>query len=93
MTLREMIAARERVRTELRALHTAADNGTLAEPAQARWDVLTAELATLDGQERRQALIDEFDRACTRPALARGCSLRCPGVRGADFRRDRRHVG
>ena len=63
MALRELIARRDAVRAELRTLHTAADGGALAEPAQTRWDALTAELTTLDGAERRQADIDAFDRA------------------------------
>ena len=62
MTVREMIARRDAVRAEMRTLHGAADGGALAEPAQVRWDGLTAELATLDAAERRQALVDDFDR-------------------------------
>ena len=62
MTVRELIARRDVVRAEMRTLHGAADGGVLAEPAQGRWDALVAELGALDGQERRQAMIDEFDR-------------------------------
>ena len=63
MTLREMVARRDAVQAEMRTLHNAAEGAALAEPAQTRWDVLTAELATLESQERRQAIIDDFDRA------------------------------
>lgn len=68
MTLHDILARREGVRNELRALHDSAPDGILTEPAQARWDALTADLATLEGQERRQATIDDFDRrAAGRP--------------------------
>lgn len=61
-SLRELIVRRDAAQTEMRTLHAAAEGATLAEGAQARWDVLTAELATVAALERRQALIDDFDR-------------------------------
>lgn len=62
MTIREMFARREAVRAELRTLHAAAPGAELAGEAQTRWDVLTGELAALEAQEQRQAIIDEMDR-------------------------------
>lgn len=62
MTLREMQARRDAARAELRTMHDAANGGALAGEAQTRWDTLTAELATLEAQERRQAQVDEWDR-------------------------------
>ncbi len=62
MTLRDMIARRDAVREELRTLHTAAADAGLPGEAQTRWDAFTAELATLDAAERRQAVIDDLDR-------------------------------
>lgn len=62
MTLRELTARREQIRTEMRTLHAAADGGNLADAAQTRWDALATELTSLDAQERRQATIDDLDR-------------------------------
>jgi HK97 family phage major capsid protein len=61
MTLRDILARRDAARTELRAIHTA-NPDALPGDAQARWDVLTAEVATLDAQEHRQAALDDLDR-------------------------------
>lgn len=61
MTLREILARREAIRTELRSIH-AAHPDALPEAAQARWAALEAEGATLAAQEARTALLDEYDR-------------------------------
>jgi len=62
MTMREALARREAIRTEMRALHAAAENGPLAGEAQGRWDTLTAELGSLEAQQQRQAALDDLDR-------------------------------
>lgn len=69
MTIREMLARREAIRTELRQLHDGANGGALAEAAQARWAALEGELATLDAQERRQAALDDLDRRAAGQSL------------------------
>lgn len=62
MILREAVARREAIRTEMRTLHAAAENGPLGAEAQGRWDTLTAELGTLEAQQQRQAALDDLDR-------------------------------
>lgn len=62
MTVREILQRRDAIRTEMRSLDTAANGGALGDVAQARWTVLEGELATLEGQERRAAALDDLDR-------------------------------
>lgn len=62
MTIREILAKRETIRTEMRSLNDAAGNNPLADTAATRWTALEGELASLDAQERRQATMDEMDR-------------------------------
>lgn len=62
MKLRDILARRETLRTEMRGLDTAANGGALADAAQTRWAAIEGELATLDSQEKRQAQLDDLDR-------------------------------
>lgn len=62
MTIREILAKRETIRTEMRSLHDAANGGPLADTAAGRFDTLETELRGLDAQERRQATMDDLDR-------------------------------
>lgn len=62
MTIREILAKRDALRTEMRGLNDGANGGPLAEAAQTRWTALEGELSTLDGAERRQAAVDDLDR-------------------------------
>ena len=61
MTLREMLARREAIRTEMRAIH-AANPDALPADVQTRWDALNTEAEALNAQERRQVVIDDLDR-------------------------------
>ncbi len=70
MTIREILARREAIRTEMRALHDGAGGAALAADAQARWTALEAEAATLAAQESRQAALDELDRRAAGAPLA-----------------------
>lgn len=62
MKIKDILAKRETIRTEMRGLHDGANGGPLADAAQTRWTALEGELATLDGAERRQAAMDDLDR-------------------------------
>lgn len=61
MTIREILARRETLRQEARAMHAAHPDGLPAEQ-ETRWQAIEAEAARLDAAERRQALIDDMDR-------------------------------
>lgn len=63
MTIRERLARREAIRTELRTIHAAHPSGELPADAQASWATLETEARGLDAAIARQALIDEGDRA------------------------------
>lgn len=63
MTIREMLARREAIRTEMAALHAATPSGELPTEARTKWDGLETELRSLDGSMSRQARLDELDRA------------------------------
>ena len=63
MTTRQMQARRDAARAELRTMHDAANGGALAGEAQTRWDTLKGEIESLESAERRQALVDDLDRA------------------------------
>jgi HK97 family phage major capsid protein len=62
MTLREILARRETIRTELRGIIDQHPDGTLTDEVRARADELETEANRLTDQERRQALIDDMDR-------------------------------
>jgi HK97 family phage major capsid protein len=62
MTIREILARRDAIKTEMRAIHDGAAGGALAAEAQTRWAALEAEAATLASQESRQAALDDLDR-------------------------------
>lgn len=61
MTVREILARREALRNEARAIHAAHPDGLPAEQ-ESRWAAIEAEVATLTAAERRAALLDEMDR-------------------------------
>ncbi len=64
-TMRELLARREAIRTELRALHDGANGADLTTEQRARWDALETEANGLADQERRQAMLDSLDRRST----------------------------
>lgn len=59
MTLREIVAQREKLQAEMRGLQASADTGDQA--AGTRFDAAAAELVALGARERRQAEIDAMD--------------------------------
>ena len=73
MSLRQILARRDAIRSELRALHTA-NSDALPGEAQTRWDALQAEVATLDAQEHRQAALDDLDRRAAGQHIGGGTS-------------------
>jgi HK97 family phage major capsid protein len=72
--MRELLARRESIRTEMRALHDAASGGALSAEAQTRWTVLEGEAASLQAQESRQAMLDDLDRRAAGATVAGGDS-------------------
>jgi HK97 family phage major capsid protein len=76
MTMRELLAKRESIRTELRAIHEGANGGALAADAQARWTALESEAAALAGLESRQATIDDLDRRAAGTTIHAGADTR-----------------
>lgn len=68
MTIREILARRETLRQEARAIHAAHPDGLPAEQ-ESRWQAIEAEAARLDAAERRQATLDEMDRRAAAPAV------------------------
>jgi HK97 family phage major capsid protein len=62
MTMRELLARRDAIRTEMRSLHDAASGGALSAEAQTRWTALESEATALGELERRQAMLDDLDR-------------------------------
>lgn len=69
MTVREILARRDAIRTELRSIH-AAHPDTLPPEVQTRWAALEAEAATLNAQEARQAALDDLDRRAAGQTVA-----------------------
>jgi HK97 family phage major capsid protein len=61
MQLREILARREAIRTEMRGLADA-HPGDMPEPQAARWAALEADAANLNAAEQRQATLDDMDR-------------------------------
>jgi HK97 family phage major capsid protein len=76
MTIREILARREAIRTELRAIHDGASGGALSADAQARWTALEGEATTLQSQESRQAALDDLDRRAAGNTIAAGHDTR-----------------
>lgn len=70
MTLREILARREAIRSEMRGLHDAANGSALADAAQTRWTALEGENAALNAQEARQVALDDLDRRQTGQTVA-----------------------
>jgi len=70
VTVREILARREAIRVELRALHDAANGGALAGEAQTRWTALETESAALVAAETRTAALDELDRRAAGTTVA-----------------------
>jgi HK97 family phage major capsid protein len=62
MSIREILARRDAIRVDLRAILEAHPDGALPDDIRQKADNLEAEAARLNDQERRQALIDEMDR-------------------------------
>ena len=69
MTIREILAKREAIRVELRAIQ-AAHPDALPEAQQTRWTELEGQAAALNLQEGRQAMIDDLDRRAAGTTIA-----------------------
>ncbi|MBN8872663.1 MAG: phage major capsid protein [Rhodospirillales bacterium] len=72
MTIRQILARREEIRTELAAINAAHPDGTLAGDAEQRWNALAAEAEALSAREQRQALVDELDRRAAGNVITTG---------------------
>lgn len=69
MNLRSILARREAIRTELRAINEAHPDALPAEQ-QARWAALEAEATALNAAEQRTALLDDMDRRASGTPIA-----------------------
>lgn len=65
MTLRELLAKREAIRTELRSILDASTDGNLTDEQRGRADTLQAEAAGLNVHETRVAALEDLDRRAT----------------------------
>lgn len=73
MNIRKILAKREELRTELRAILDGAADGVLTAEAEARAAQLETEAETLNTAERRAGLLSELDqKADAKPIEARG---------------------
>ncbi len=73
MTIREILARRDAIRVEMRAIHDAHPE-TLPADQQTRWAALETEAANLNAQESRTAALDDLDRRVTGTPIAGGGS-------------------
>ncbi len=67
--IRNILARRDAIRAEMRSIHDAHPD-TLPAEAQTRWTALEAEAEALNGQERRQAALDDLDRRAAGQTVA-----------------------
>ncbi len=68
MTIREILARRDAIRTEMRGLHEAHPEA-MPDAAAARWTALEAEATALNAAEARAAMLDDLDRRAAGTAL------------------------
>src|SRR5437764_1757182 len=61
-TIRELLARKDEIRTELRGILDKHPDGNLPDEVRQRADALDAEAGRLNDQERRQATLDDLDR-------------------------------
>lgn len=62
MTIRELLTRRSELRDQMQTIDKAHADGALPEAEQRQWDALKSDLAGVEGQIERRALIDETDR-------------------------------
>jgi HK97 family phage major capsid protein len=82
LTLREILARRETIRTELRSILDAAPDGNLGDEARTRADALQAEAERLNTHEARVAALDELDRRAAGTPLTGGTDDRFEALAG-----------
>jgi HK97 family phage major capsid protein len=61
-TMRELLARRAALTTEMRSIHDAHPDGTLPSEVETRWSALRGESDALQGAIDRQALLDDAER-------------------------------
>src|ERR1700722_2138195 len=87
MTLREILARRDAIRTDLRGILTAHPDGAFPDEVRTKDDALEAEADRLTDLEKRQIRLDEMDRlAPGRPLGGAGGTATRPEVRIGEAR-------